>query len=118
MFSLFAVAPQFIGLLNSLIQTTDQLIMGSRTVETYSDYAWSSSRETVPRIAPAPLAWSVALRASRDISIQASIEYVVYLSALILFICFVLRIGRSREYIDLRDEPIYCNKLFSLRILA
>jgi hypothetical protein len=43
----------------------------------------------------------VALRASPDVTIQASIEYVVCLSILISFICLVLRIGRCREYIDL-----------------
>jgi hypothetical protein len=75
--------------------------MGSRTAS-----ARSSSQGTKPRIAPAPLVWSVALRASRDITIQASIEYVVCLPSLISFICLVLRIGRSREYIDLTNEPI------------
>jgi hypothetical protein len=38
---------------------------------------------TKPRITPAPLAWSVALRASRETTIQASIEYIVCLQTLL-----------------------------------
>ena len=72
--TLFAAEPQFGGLINNLIMTTDRLIMGSRTV---SISARSSSQGAKRRIAPASLVWSVALRASRDIKIQASIEYVV-----------------------------------------
>jgi hypothetical protein len=81
---LFAVRPQYGGLINNLIVTTDRFIMGSRTAPS----SRSSSQEAKPRIAPAPLAWSVALRASRDITIQASIEYVVCLLTLVSFICF------------------------------
>jgi hypothetical protein len=80
--------------------------MGSRT----------SSQGTMARTAPGPLAWSVALRASRDITNQASIEYVVCLPTFVLFIRLVLRIGRSREYVDLTAEPILTP--FPLRILA
>ena len=80
----FVVMPQYGALINNLIVTTDRFIMGSRTAPS----SRSSSQGAKPRIAPAPLAWSVALRASRDITIQASIEYVVYLSTLILLICF------------------------------
>ena len=81
---LFAVTPQYGALINNLIVTTDQFIVGSRVAPS----SRSSSQGAKPRIAPAPLAWSVALRASRDIAIQASIEYVVCFSTLILFICF------------------------------
>jgi len=80
----FAVVPQYNALINNLIVTTDRFIMGSRTAPS----SRSTSQGAKPRIAPAPLAWSVALRASRDITIQASIEYVVCLSTLISFICF------------------------------
>jgi len=66
---LVSVEPQFGALINNLIMTTDQFIMGSRTFSTPS-----ASQGIQPRIAPGPLVWSVALRASRDISIQASIE--------------------------------------------
>jgi hypothetical protein len=69
---LFAVMPQYGALINNLIVTTDRFIMGSGAPSSRS-----SSQGAKPRIAPAPLAWSVALRASRDITIQASIEYVV-----------------------------------------
>jgi hypothetical protein len=103
---LFAVAPQFGGLINNLIMTTDRFIMGSRTVSTS---ARSSSQGAKPRIAPAPLVWSVALRASRDITIQASIEYVACLLPFILFIYLIFRIGRSRKYIDLTHKPILTN---------
>ena len=81
---LFAVMPQYSALINNLIVTTDRLIMGSRAAPS----SRSSSQGAKPRIAPAPLIWSVALRASRDITIQASIEYVVCLSTLISFTCF------------------------------
>ena len=107
--------PQFGALLNNLIMTTDQFIMGSRTASALS--AQSSSQGTGRRISPIPLAWSVALRVSRDIAIQASIEYVVSLPTFISFICLILRIGRSREYIGLLDEPILTS-YFTLRILA
>ena len=105
-FFLFAVAPQFGGLVNNLIMTTDRFIMGSRTVSTS---ARSSSQGAKPRIAPAPLVWSVALRSSRDITIQASIEYVACLLPFILFIYLIFRIGRSREYIDLTYKSILTN---------
>ena len=80
----FVVMPQYGALINNLIVTTDRFIMGSRIAPS----SRSSSQGAKPRIAPAPLAWSVALRASRDITIQASIEYVVYLSTLVPLICF------------------------------
>ena len=83
--------------------------MGSRTASTHSSR--SSSQGTKSRVAPTSLAWSVALRASRDITIQASIEYVVCLPTLISFICLVLRIGRNREYVYQTDEPIPTNYL-------
>ena len=70
---LFAVMPQYSALINNLTVTTDRFIMGSRTAPS----SWSSSQGAKSRIAPAPLTWSVALRASQDITIQASIEYVV-----------------------------------------
>ena len=104
--TLFAVAPQFDGLINNLIMTTDRLIMGSRTISTS---ARSSSQGAKSRIAPASLVWSVALRSSRDIKIQASIEYVVCLPPFILFIDLILRIGRSREYMDLMHKPHLTN---------
>jgi hypothetical protein len=110
---LFAVVPQYSGLINNLIVTTDRLIMGSRTAPS----SRSSSQGAKPRISPAPLAWAVALRASRDITIQASIEYVLYLLLSSHLSDLVLRIGRSRECIDLTDEPSLMN-LFSSRILA
>jgi hypothetical protein len=81
---LFAVMPQYGALINNLIVTTDRSVMGSCTAPS----SRSSSQRAKPRIAPAPLAWSVALRASRDITIQASIEYVVCFSTLISFIYF------------------------------
>jgi hypothetical protein len=81
---LFAVMPSYSALFNNLIVTTDRFIMGSRNTPS----SRSSSQGAKSRIASVPLAWSVALRASRDISIQASIEYVVCLSTLISFICF------------------------------
>ncbi|KAH9998788.1 hypothetical protein BJV77DRAFT_1064755 [Russula vinacea] len=89
---LVSVAPQYGALINNLIVTTDQFIMSSRTTNRSSR---SSSQGTKPRIAPAPLAWSVALRSSRDITIKASIE-----------------IGRNRYWrslwssLDFADQPL------------
>ena len=99
--------PQFGALIDDLIATTDRFVMGLRTVPAPSTR--STSQGMIPRTAPVPLAWSVALRASRDITIRASIEYVVRLPTLVLSICLVLRIGRSREYIDIADKPILTN---------
>jgi len=88
---LVSVIPQYGALINNLIVTTDRFIMGSRTAPS----SRSSSQGAKPRIAPAPLAWSVALRASRDITIQASIE-----------------IGRNRYWrslwssLDFADQPL------------
>jgi len=90
---LVSVMPQYGALINNLTVTTDRFIMGSRTASNPS--ARSSSQGTKPRIAPAPLAWSVALRSSRDITIQTSIE-----------------IGRSRYWrslwssLDFADQPL------------
>jgi hypothetical protein len=80
---LIAVMPQYGALLNNLVVTTDRFIMGSRTAPS----SRSSSQGAKPRIAPAPLAWSVALRSSRDITIQASIEYVICHPLFMSFIC-------------------------------
>jgi len=112
--SFVAVMPQYGALINNLIVTTDRFIMGSRTASNPSSR--SSSQGTKPRIAPAPLAWSVALRASRGITIQASIEYVVCLPTLSSFIYLVLGSGRRSEYIDHTGKPI--QQFFSLRILV
>ena len=68
---LVAVMPQYGSLINNLTVTTDRFIMGSSHTAPLSR---SNSQAVKPRITPAPLAWSVALRASRDITIQASIE--------------------------------------------
>ena len=81
---LFAAMPQYSALINNLTVTTDRFIMGSRAAPS----SRSSSQGAKSRIAPAPLTWSVAQRASQDISIQASIEYVVLLSTHIFLICF------------------------------
>ncbi|KAF8492151.1 hypothetical protein F5888DRAFT_1731217, partial [Russula emetica] len=67
---LVSVMPQYSALINNLTVTTDRFIMGSRTAPS----SRSSLQGAKSRIAPAPLTWSVALRASQDITIQASIE--------------------------------------------
>jgi hypothetical protein len=118
---LFAAMPQFGALIDDLIVTTDEFIMGLRTVPTAS--ALSSSRGAMSRTDPVPLVWSVALRASPDITIRASIGYVVPLPPLVSFICLVLRIGQRRKCIDLAgpanpDRPFplgyWCNLWSSL----
>ena len=74
-FHLCVVKSQFHDLVDDLIVTTDRLIMDSRPPSTSS--ARSSVRGTKGRIAPVPLMWSAALRVSRDVIIQTSIEYVL-----------------------------------------
>ena len=86
---LFVVMPQYGALINNLVVTTDGLIMGSGT----APLSQSSSQNAKLRIDPAPLAWSGALRVSRDISIKASNEYAVCLSKLISFMC-----SRSQDW--------------------
>jgi len=67
---LVSVMPQYGALINNLTVMTDRSITGSRVAGS----SLSSSQGAKSRIAPAPLSWSVALRTSQDISIQASIE--------------------------------------------
>jgi len=74
--SLFAVNG-YRDLIGNLAVTTDRLITGSRAVSAPS--ARMSTQRGKPRTSPVPLAWSVAARVSHDISIQASIEYVIVL---------------------------------------
>jgi len=59
----------------------------------------SSALGAKPRIGPVPLVWSVALRVSQDISIQASIEYVICFLTRISFTGFIPRVGRKGKYI-------------------
>jgi hypothetical protein len=81
--SFVAVMPQYGILIDNLIATTGRF----------------TDLRTARSVAPNP-------RSSRDVIIQTSIEYVVCLPILIPFIYLVLRLGRSREYIDQTDEPI------------
>ena len=111
---LFAVMPQYGALVNNLIVTTDEFIMGYR--DSAPSLRWSS-RTAEQRITPTRLAWPVALRASRDITIQASIEYVVSLNYQLFYIVLSFSIGRIREYIDLADGPVLAN-LLPFRILG
>ena len=64
---LFAVMPQYGALIDNLIATTDRFITGS---DITTPSSLSSSQGTKPRIARAPLAWSIALRASRNITVN------------------------------------------------
>jgi len=86
---LVSVMPQYSALINNLTVTTDRFIMGSRTAPS----SRSSSQGAKSRIAPAPLTWSMALRASQDINIQASIE-----------------IGRSRYWRNLWSSLDFANQ--------
>ncbi|KAI9459743.1 hypothetical protein F5148DRAFT_275688 [Russula earlei] len=67
-----SVNPQFRELIGNLVVTTDRFITGSRVSSNL--YPRSRVQGTNSRIVPAPLVWSIALRVSRDIAIQASIE--------------------------------------------
>ncbi|KAH9994476.1 hypothetical protein BJV77DRAFT_1066788 [Russula vinacea] len=87
---LISVMPQYGALINDLIVMTDRFVMGRRAS---TPSARSSSKGTNFRTASTPLAWSVALRASRDITIQASIE-----------------IGRSRYWRNLRSSPDFASQ--------
>ena len=62
----------------------DRLMMGSRGASTPSE-RWRA-HGPMPRLKPAPLIWSAALRVNQDIFIQASIEYIAFLLDLIAFI--------------------------------
>ena len=83
----FTVRPGFSDLIDNLVVTTDKLMTGSRAASLPSE-RWRA-QGAKPRIAPAPLVWCAALRINRDIFIQASIEYVAFLSHLnaFIFIC-------------------------------
>ncbi|KAH9960954.1 hypothetical protein BJV74DRAFT_954554 [Russula compacta] len=80
-------------LIENLIAITDRLLMDSSAASTSS--ARSGIRGTKARIAPVPLAWSAALRVSRDIIIQTFIE-----------------VGRSRYWrslwssLDFAEQPL------------
>jgi hypothetical protein len=103
--NVFAVDSRFHDLIDKLVVTTDRFMTGRRTVST--TFAQLRAHMAKPRVAPVPLAWSAALRVCQDIIIQASIEYVTYLPALIPFTYFVPRVGRSRKYIHITDSSQY-----------
>jgi len=63
---------EYRDLIGNLAVTTDRRIVGSRAVSAPS--ARMSTQRGKLRSSPIPLAWSVAVRVSHDISIQASIE--------------------------------------------
>ncbi|KAI0293731.1 hypothetical protein B0F90DRAFT_1761003 [Multifurca ochricompacta] len=80
-----SVKPRFHNLIGELIVMADRSVTDSRTVPVPS--VRSGAHRAKPRIDPVHLAWSAALRASYDITIQASIE-----------------IGRYREWAHLADH--------------
>jgi len=86
-----SVNSQYRGLICNLAVTTDKLIMGPRAAPSTS--ARSNALGTKSRIAPVPLVWSVALRVSQDISIQASIE-----------------VGRKKYWRDLRSSQDFADQ--------
>ena len=78
---MFPAQSKFSELINKLVATTDGVIIAhSRNVS-----APSEAQRTQPRSSPVSLAWSVSQRASRDINVQAAIEYVTSLVLLNLF---------------------------------
>jgi hypothetical protein len=78
---LFPAQPMFRDLVNKLVAKTDGLIIAhSRNIPSASE-----AQRTHPRSSPVSLAWSVSQRASRDINVQAAIEYVTSLLLLNLF---------------------------------
>ncbi|KAI9459745.1 hypothetical protein F5148DRAFT_1218621 [Russula earlei] len=81
-----SVYPQYLDLIGNLVVTTDRTHHGLACWPLPLLPGGSNVQGAKPRIAPAPLVWSVALRASQDISIQASIES-----------------DESREYIRVAD---------------
>jgi hypothetical protein len=93
------VKSQLGDLVDNLVVTTDKLIKGLATTSLSSSP--SNVQRNKLRISPVYLAWSVALRACRDVIIQTSIEYVNPLLILVSFIYFVPRVGQSRKYIYL-----------------
>jgi len=86
-----SVNRQYRDLIGNLAVTTDRLIMGARVPS--SARPRQSAPGAKPRIAPVPLVWSVALRVSQDISIQASIE-----------------VGRKKYWSNLRSSQDFADK--------
>ena len=69
---LFSAQPTFRTFIEQLVKTVDEVIITSlRNVSVSPE-----RQRTQSRIFPVALAWSVSQRASRDINIQAAIEYV------------------------------------------
>ena len=69
---LFSAQPAFRTYIDQLVKTVDDVIINSlRNVSVSPE-----RQRTLSRIFPVALAWSVSQRASRDIKIQAAIEYV------------------------------------------
>ncbi len=70
--TLFSAQPRFRDLVDKLVATTDEVIIGlSRHIS-----ALSEAQRAQSRMSPVTLAWSVSQRASRGINIQTAIEYV------------------------------------------
>jgi len=86
-----AVNPEYRDLISNLVVTTDSRIMVSHAASSAS--ARLSAPRAKSRIAPVPLVWSVALRMSQDISIQASIE-----------------VGRKKYWRDLRSSQAFVDR--------
>ncbi|KAH9980734.1 hypothetical protein BJV74DRAFT_85096 [Russula compacta] len=86
-----SVRSQFGDLIDNLVVTTDELIMGTCVTSTPS--ARSSVQKTKLRIGPVPLAWSAALRVSQHIIIQSSIE-----------------VGRSQYWRSLRSSMDFADQ--------
>ena len=69
---LFPAQPTFRAFIEQLVKTVDKVIITSlRNVSVPPE-----RQRTQSRIFPVALAWSISQRASRDIKIQAAIEYV------------------------------------------
>ena len=84
---------EFSNLIDKLIVTTRRLLPEPRVAVAPSET--QNAKLRLP--SPVPLAWSVAQRASRNVIIEASIEYVtspLFLKSLLIH-CY--RVGRSRE---------------------
>jgi hypothetical protein len=120
------VRQEFSDLIDNLVATTDRLMAGSQAASTPSE-RWRA-QGAKSRIAPVHLVWSAAVRVNQYIFIQASIEYVAFLSDIsFIYICppelvesasITTSLTQSDSNVDmlLQDTGVACGIVSSLLI--
>jgi hypothetical protein len=114
---LFPAQPKFHDLINKLVATTDGVIIAhSRNMS-----APSEAQRTQSRLSLVSLAWSVSQRASRDINVQAAIEWVTSLLLLNLLIKLpycTTELDEAVSKVFLLDKGQFNKVIHPRRILA